>query len=70
MENGLLILALIFLNKNMKKIIILSLKQLKEISSNALYKYCPLCGQMCENYYCKECNFKYEKDKIYFSYPQ
>ena len=48
----------------------LSLNQLEEVSLDALYKHCPLCGQICDNFYCKECDFKYEKGKIYFLTPQ
>lgn len=44
----------------------ISIKELEEISLEALYQHCPLCGQICSNFYCEKCKFKYEKDKVYF----
>jgi len=51
----------------MKNKIKVSQKQLENLSLNALYQHCPLCGVIGKNYYCKKCNFKWKKGRIYFS---
>ena len=53
----------------MKKKNKMSKKTLEDISLDALYQHCPLCGRTCKNFYCKKCDFKYKKGYLYFSIP-
>ena len=51
----------------MKKEIKISQEALEELSLRALYQHCPLCGLLCQDFYCNVCDFKYEEGKVYFS---
>ena len=43
------------------------LEILEKISLDGLNQHCPLCGRVGKNLYCKECDFKWEKDMIYIN---
>lgn len=43
------------------------IENLEKIALGELYQHCPLCGLRDDSLHCKECNFSWEPDMLYFS---
>ena len=41
--------------------------KLETNSLDSLGQHCPLCGKISNNFFCKDCVFKWEADKLYFT---